>query len=139
MPEEHDGESDQDLLSAAARRGLKAIVVSRAPKQKIVFIQQIRSISGLGLMEAKELAEREAPYVLVEASEDLAAMFVQTAEQQLGETGVFEIYDAEAGLQPAITQAFSPEALLWAVKTGCFGRAAAILLTAGVGVWLAVW
>lgn len=116
--------------------GMRAIVVSRTPKQKITFIKQIRAISGLGLKEAKDVAEIAAPFVLVVADMDVAEVFVRTAEKQLGESGVFEVYEVEAGLTPAIARPLTAQTVLGPLGSGCAAKAAVVGVGFGVALYL---
>ena len=112
------------------------MVVARTPRQKIQFIRQIRGLSGLGLKEAKDVADLATPYVLVWASAEMAEVFVETMEKQLGETGVFEVYDAEPGLEPVLARPLTKETVLGPLASGCAAKAALLAGCVGAGIYL---
>lgn len=125
--------SGADAMSEA---GLRAVVVARTPRRKIQFIKQIRGISGLGLKEAKDVADLAPPFVLVWASAEMADVFVETMEKQLGETGVFEVYDADPGLEPVVARRLTTETILGPLASGCAAKAAVLAGCVGAGVYL---
>lgn len=112
------------------------MVVARTPRQKIQFIRQIRGLGDLGLKEAKDVAELPPPFVLVWASPEMAEVFVETMEHQLGETGVFEVYDADPDLEPVIAKRLTTETILGPLAGGCAAKAALLAGCVGVGIYL---
>ncbi len=109
---------------------LRSVVVVRTPRNKITFIKQIRFLGKLGLKEAKDVAETPPPFVLMWADQD-GLIVLETMKKQLGESDVFEVYDASEQDRPLIPRVINAEAVLGAAGSGCLAQSAAVVAVGG--------
>lgn len=116
-------------------RSLRSIVIARSvpTAQRIEFIRVIRAIAGVGLAEAKAIAEAPPPLLLCLATSDAAYEVVAIGETLMKVPGLFEVYPVDTTLRPASPRVVVPANLISVSRpgAGCTTQTAAVL---GIGL-----
>jgi hypothetical protein len=123
-----------DREESGAGAVFRAVVVEECGPSKIRFVKLIRAATGLGLKEAKEIADRARPFVLVICEEPEAKKLAGVIAT-IG--GRCKLTDYDASTQPAIPDGAPfrvPEA---PEGSGCTVSASVFALMVGgaYGVW----
>lgn len=120
-------------------RSLRSIVIARSVPvaQRIEFIRIIRALAGVGLAEAKAIADAPPPLLLCYATLDAASEIEAIGDTQMKIPGLFEVYPVDRTLRPASPRVVVPANLVSISRpgAGCTTSVGVFLLMVG-GVWL---
>lgn len=105
----------------------RAVVITDPGRRKIEFIKLLRQYTGLGLKDAKDVAEKPTPFALVICDEPRAKAF-QAAATAIGVSCALTDYDDSTVPVIGNDQPFEFKP---ASKGGCATSAVALLVTAG--------
>lgn len=118
---------DMQAGPAGAEPVFRAVVITDPGRRKIEFIKLLRQYTDLGLKDAKEVAEKPPPFVLVICDESRAKEF-QAAATAIGVSCALTDYDDAT--MPIIANE-QPFGFRGASKGGCSTKVVALVVAAG--------